>query len=1694
MDYTASIVRILAHDGNTRGTGFVVSRDGLIATCAHVLKETGDQGQGDAREVTVVFKVNETQRKTKIIENYWRAPEAEDLAILRLEGPVPEGVEVLPLGSSAGTTGHRLATFGFPNVGPIKGIYGSGVIAGLTKDQAGNSLLQVRDATDITLGHSGAPVWDELKHCVVGMVTAVSRPDQLLRLSDITFAIPSETIAAVCPELQILHGLDIFHGHTKLTLSTIADTIGGISLPRDNELTAVDTTVAEHRLTFVTGRSGCGKTVVLKKLAESKLTRSSVLWLDASALDADGVGECERRLGLPVSLSQALSEVSSGHTYFLIDGLDREFRDRVFGNLAVILGQLHLDDLASPWRILITTRDEELQRLQSALLSRGVIPRNVGAVSLNEPTIEELRPVWKAFPNLAQLAFRPHLRRLLLKPKILDLFACRLVTGGFVDTSQWAGESDLIEWFWSSEIDTGDEGPARDRFVKLLAEKQATELHSEIAADKFGVPDVNPVSGLCQSGICRKVEERYTFAHDLFGDWARQKILLGRRRELHTYLADKQDSPLWHRAIRLLALHLLEREPVENWIDLFNIFEPDVHGSRFMQNLVLEASVFAANAGMVLEKLWESLLSLDGSILHRLLGQFLQVATVENVVIMTVAEVLQPGSRSFAKTVERIPLSAYWPPMLKFLHKHKSEVIRLAPNRAAEIAEKWLRYSGTGWTARDEAAEIALDIAEDRLGLKMCHEIIAPYDEHDDIVFKAALGAAKEAPNRVADFALTASRRKLPGTGVLLSLQRYEEMARQTRAEHGRRIESEEDLFLRRRRAFVVHREYEIPPRWPYGPSERVEEAFRKVCLTSDALVPLIEVKPWTARSVVLALLIPHPVPRSIYGDDSFPHFDLELEADSHYWPAFHSRPPFSTFLRMNRAVAFDLILSLVDFVTERWADRFVSRGSQLPRVEVVTRDGPMDFVGDHNVFDWFRHGGHVPKAVSSALMAVEKWFYDRLEANESMGDAVETILQKGGSVAFLGLLCEIGKRYPALFASELLPLLRIPQLYFWDEWRFRQGENPGLIAWSFAYKEPVLLIRLAQEWFQLPHRKQSLMQIALQLFRTNNSVRQHFEDFRREWRKLLAEFDDDSRGKGFLENLIATFDPSNKLIEDTEGNVYVVRQASAQTDEQKQLSQDRADRQLLLNFPFRCRQILDGKQKIEAEGLEDFWEQLQHLASARLGHLEVWKVFGSESCLCGGAAVLLKLHRCWLKDHPERENWCMNQVQVTPVNPPDADAWDNSIVGVSVRWQGFCAEALPSLWAEEPDSPLLREPVARLAFDIHYETVKTLCQSASEHRNQLGDSFRQLQQLILTNCAVRYLLYADWVPDPPNLNIKAWVQRQIDDFVDGRTAVGIEEWNKIAEKVRSEIRPLISNKNYEFFSSRPEMDLHLIAAAYAWLPDLQFASSREERLEWIGFWKRALDYSAGLYQEHLERESDSNSENREWHQWLFDRLALVIPGMTPEEHPEDLWKPILELGVEGHNWVELFLSSWFTVNLQVIPPRPGFSREWKKMIEFASSWAAWSSPTGTHYDRQIIWCNLMGFGGIRLSLWTEAHRNTVTEMRDLYAAWAQQFLPSLRCAANFAAFLIEPAADDLLPYGIVWLATAIEAEGVRIYWDKTDESTLSSFVGHCWNLCRSSVRKDSQTFSAFRSILRVLADRQNPVAMQILSEVASAP
>lgn len=192
-------VRIYNTDGDTVGTGFLISNDGLIVTCAHVVEKAGALS---GTRLTIAFTLTNDRYSANVVPDGLRSSDKEDIAILRLRGELPTAVTPAILGPSDDTAGHRFRAFGYPKMGDIQGVWAEGKILGSITNSQGTKMLQV-ESQQVAQGMSGGPVFDLDGKRVVGMITATYHPDDTLKFRDAAFATPVESIVKIWPSLQL---------------------------------------------------------------------------------------------------------------------------------------------------------------------------------------------------------------------------------------------------------------------------------------------------------------------------------------------------------------------------------------------------------------------------------------------------------------------------------------------------------------------------------------------------------------------------------------------------------------------------------------------------------------------------------------------------------------------------------------------------------------------------------------------------------------------------------------------------------------------------------------------------------------------------------------------------------------------------------------------------------------------------------------------------------------------------------------------------------------------------------------------------------------------------------------------------------------------------------------------------------------------------------------------------------------------------------------------------------------------------------------------------------------------------------------------------------------------------------------------------------------------------------------------------
>jgi hypothetical protein len=902
---------------------------------------------------------------------------------------------------------------------------------------------------------------------------------------------------------------------TKDELDLIPDKIAGtVSIDRSSEISEIIHNLKGNNIIVLLGESGCGKTVIEKTIAVLNRESSKVVWVNTENLSfLDDLPSWE-----------IFKVIPDDAAFLIIDGLDRFYNDGQFKKIALLLKACHQDAEHLPWKIIISCQPQEWERVQTNL-SRLNTEVDWKTFNVINPSAEKLEPVWQRYPTLRSLSLHLHLRQFVLKAKVLDLMARRISAGGTVDLQGWVGESNLISWYWGEEIEAKPNGLRRGVILKKIAEKLADNLTIETPATAFSTDELSIIQELIRDRILKTRKDRISFEHDLVADWTRQRILHEKYPSVFEYIKDRLTSPMWCRALRLLGIHLLEAERnLQKWNDLFYSFGKESDRGNLGQDLLLEGSIFSGNPSDNLERQWIELKKNGGILLRRLLNRFLYSASFPSQIVLLIASQYKEEATAELITRYRDPYWLYWIPLIKFLNSHRTDVIQLAQKQVTEIVDKWLRFSKLDWPMRSEAAELAIEIAEDMLALRMSRVLLLDEGGLVKLAFRAGLAACNEQPERVIDFALTSCSRKAPSGRILELIGKHNEELKQREKEVKRPIREIPEGLL------YPTFESETPPPWPDGPIDRVVSDFHELCLESDtdgdALYPLIFSHPEKAREIILALLIEHPTPRERYDSRLERHIGMSYV---HTWfPPFYTRGPFYFFLNIHPEQGLDLIISLMNFAMERWAEPWAEEGKQPPHIEVEFSWGKKTFIGDPYTYYWHRGVDNISHIIPSALMALEKWLYDRLDKEDLKEDAVrriEGILQKGSSLAFIGLLISVGKKHQELFADYLLPLLGLPEFCSLDVEHISKSEMGQMIGWYYLETS---MIKLAQEFHSMPHRKVLLSGIAIDLFLSNEGTRETFGKFREGWKSRFEKSLFGSVSPDLLENLIQWLDMSN--------------------------------------------------------------------------------------------------------------------------------------------------------------------------------------------------------------------------------------------------------------------------------------------------------------------------------------------------------------------------------------------------------------------------------------------------------------------------------------------------------------------------------------------------------------------------------------
>jgi hypothetical protein len=397
------------------------------------------------------------------------------------------------------------------------------------------------------------------------------------------------------------------------------------------------------------------------------------------------------------------------------------------------------------------------------------------------------------------------------------------------------------------------------------------------------------------------------------------------------------------------------------------------------------------------------------------------------------------------------------------------------------------------------------------------------------------------------------------------------------------------------------------------------------------------------------------------------------------------------------------------------------------------------------------------------------------------------------------------------------------------------------------------LFAKLARQFHQMEHRKRNLRFIAIELLLSNAKMQEHFAQVRKWWKERRA--DPDHRVDELIEQLIVDLDPGNYQMraDPKHGmvlvNVEAERVQSTRSAERQALN----DQMLVTTFPMRCRRILDDRQRLTDEQLEDLWRswsRIRELAKNGMGLPAGEERLGDEyaNAIAGGAAVLL-WHDDWCSKASDRAAEVESGLLGVLDDPPARSGLDGDDSVSMWTWECFAADATAVLWTRNPADLKWRRLLGKTVFGPKYSALRALFARCAERRGKLGDDFSRLRRLALEWAYARDCI--DTIQSVPREALKldeqglermrqdlaAWCEGRLSAFI-GATSTGFpSDWRECDAPAQCGELSSVRRR----WLGKPKMDFRVVRSSHEWLPLPDDAQGRAEREEVVQFWQTAL-------------------------------------------------------------------------------------------------------------------------------------------------------------------------------------------------------------------------------------------------------------
>ena len=1427
----------------------------------------------------------------------------------------------------------------------------------------------------------------------------------------------------------------------------------------------------------IIGDSGIGKSSLVKSYVESVAEEVNLLWLTHDDLNKPSQALVSSALGLKNDIP-ALARYSPVPIVFVIDAAE-QLSSLALQRISEIVSAMDATD-SLEYRVIVTTQPSGWQRIRAQAAEWGTAG--------TDELLFTGAPFDNVFAALAKdrvtlsLLVRPELRRVFTNLATLDQVLRITAVEAMTPSKGWIGETEIIDWIWNYWTGTDSLQYQREALLQLLGNEDA--LHGPLVPlAKVGF-EVKGVLGDSRiRSMLNTTSRGVRFVHEVIGDWARYESLKGHGDERHEKILDYIKNPRWMRAIRLYSQSLLEQQDgLPAWEKEFGSFGSGDSENQIAADVFSDSLLLATNSLELLKRMWPSLIADKAVRLKRLLKRILVIGTIKLSANYNLDE-------EYAEAVEilmRFPVPAYWDGLIQALTLNAADVVEHCTEEAGGLCDFYLRVvpPELGLGRRDLIARLAL-----ALGLKAKQSERSYGYGVSTTVYQAVLRAAHEFPEEVVDLVLTFAERK-----PLVEQTVTTKVVRSTGFSS---------------RLFGLLRKP-----WPDGPKRRVDERFSQAVLAGDALRSLMVSRPAVVQELILAAYIEEPQHQNEY-ESSMRLNDGGFAFQSKHTPAMYFSGPWLLFLRTNPAYALATIIRITDFATDRWLEGFQSfnRTKKEPKYRIYFADRHKDYIGSADVYNWHRYMGNNAVGVESALMALEKWLYDRIDQKEDITPEINRILQESKSAAFLGLLVAVGLYSLELFKGALLPLFSNMDLFQTQRstlmnstWKIGFG-----ITWVRYGKQ---VAGQVQTWNEMPHRRYHLYEVAQRYMLSDPVIEKEIAKFCERW---LAEAEPYRGADGALpstvELFIAQISRDKYTVRDV-GNGQVAIEFHADPQLQARLDSERRRPELSLacfGIIAQASQSIDQERVLPDTDAAAAFGQLQKIAESPSTD-DTFHMYRRDA-IAAGIALMLNAGHNVAAPGTEAERYCIDQLLKLAgeeATPRDFESPESILDGADL----FMSEAALVLIQRGSENPQIWKILFDGVFAYSYPTTEKIMLRLHAQRSDVRLRFYEVATALLLWSVVRGPAAAKTHRNDHNV-LQPYRNIIIERFLRGHfksrkysaayllalnhrfakhTLAGTPnwEWHEQRAALMATSPRMLGNRN-RLHRVESYMDTEVLRYGFNFLG--QFEGLRSADAPALrAFFRTLMDLEMAVLPDSPDTDSDEFQNQYEFDDWLMLLASIYFATLTIEDAMNTVAKPILSLGVGAHAWIADFVKAFFRHAPSLCPTPEDLAERWRALITFATNSPRWNPENvKLHYYLEQLYRDLFGMSGHPSYAADKGLASPLLMLRKELGEWCERWLKDPDFVTAFARFLSTAEGREIVSFCLIRLATALPAMQNRKSRNGDLEDALSAATQHVWKVENELVRTPGEVSEAFRSVVSFLTARLVPEAISLQAKIAEA-